>query len=1236
MSVALATLLTKFVSEGDKQLVDTLDKVTDKSDKAAKATADLTRAQQDHGKAANDAAAKTSDATAKIAEHGRAVSATSERLKDGAKTAGDFGKAIASGKLDEAAGHAARLAASFGPLATGFTVVSLAAVKAGLDTYKLAQEMRDLDGISRGLGAAMGLSGQAIKEAAAVGAAASHQSIQAAQEQARVYAQTGAVTATQIEGLIGLTQRYSLATGSDAKEATQSLAKAMADPARGAEEMAQSLGILNGAQVDYIKNLAAAGDKTSAQAALQSALNDNLATAETRLNLLADAWTTVKNAAVGAYEKMLDAVNVAAGGGTQRQQIAHLLTGPMYGGVAGVAFRDQAVAAAQTSLWDDLARSARTEGNKLGLTGNTVIGEISGQSERDALNSRLDAAKQRAALINPADIQATKDAATAVQALEHATRTYLAPEEKRIELAEKDAAIAHARTAQDYASVRRLTSEREAISLSGEVITDAGAARLAGLTGDSARVPHGAQNQFAVDLATAARDELQARRGLVKGLEDQLAAQIDEIQAGVEAAKAAIEQKVKRHELTRGQADQIEAVQLQTGVYKELTAEAATALAIAERDIANRNAIAGFTQRELAARASMATTAADASAFEAQALTARQELERADLKQRYDAQIAGAAPAEKDRLRAEEATRLAALDGAQAAEKTAQLRTAQSRAVQEGLAVTLSGIAADRSLLDSQLAMARTGIERRHIAEQQLADDQKAEHAASLAALSDPKSSPQALAAARAALATEAQRFGNQLRGIDVDAWAIDFHDAQSAIAQFTQGLQQDDWVTAFQGLSKAFDQFNAAATAAEKFSVVTGVISGVGQAIGGAAGSAISRAASAAEFGMHVAGPEGAVIAAAASAIGSLLSGNKVIGEVRLSAKDQQALQATGSVLGSVNAQSASIAESLATAERYQDRSLDFSSQQVRYLKDISGSLGALSDAIGRQISVSGAFSTAGLGLGSKSSASLWAGPDLRPSSAACRTTTTTSLVDQGINLGSGPLAAYLSGAFGGGTYQDTQSVKPRARFLGLIKNTTTTNSELTGALDAQVTGAVAGVVSSLSKGVLQAAGQIGLDGAQAVLDSFQVNLGRISLDGLSADQVSAQLSAVFSKLGDQLAGAVAPSFADLQKAGEGMLQTLERLATEYSTVDTSLAAIGKTFGAVGSASVAARDALVQALGGLDSFTSELAAYQQEFLTDAEQLAPVQDAGDPRHGRAGLCRRHHQGAVRRWSTAST
>ncbi|QYG01887.1 hypothetical protein [Massilia sp. NP310] len=124
-----------------------------------------------------------------------------------------------------------------------------------------------------------------------------------------------------------------------------------------------------------------------------------------------------------------------------------------------------------------------------------------------------------------------------------------------------------------------------------------------------------------------------------------------------------------------------------------------------------------------------------------------------------------------------------------------------------------------------------------------------------------------------------------------------------------------------------------------------------------------------------------------------------------------------------------------------------------------------------------------------------------------------------------------------------------------------------------------------SLYDTVLQAGTMldIGADGFAAQLNSFVVDIGKVSLKGLSDDEIQKELEAVFSKVGDDLAKFGVGGLEQFQKVGEGYLETLTRVATNYQAVSVVTDSLGMTFGSLGLASVGARERLIDLVGGLD-----------------------------------------------------
>lgn len=99
----------------------------------------------------------------------------------------------------------------------------------------------------------------------------------------------------------------------------------------------------------------------------------------------------------------------------------------------------------------------------------------------------------------------------------------------------------------------------------------------------------------------------------------------------------------------------------------------------------------------------------------------------------------------------------------------------------------------------------------------------------------------------------------------------------------------------------------------------------------------------------------------------------------------------------------------------------------------------------------------------------------------------------------------------------------------------------------------------------------------------------------------------ALFATISDEMSARLVPSLASFQTEGEALSATLLRLVNNYVTTDAALAAIGKAVGVVGVAGIEARERLVAAAGGLQSLVDGVSYFQQNYLSEAEQIVPLQ-----------------------------
>ena len=375
------------------------------------------------------------------------------------------------------------------------------------------------------------------------------------------------------------------------------------------------------------------------------------------------------------------------------------------------------------------------------------------------------------------------------------------------------------------------------------------------------------------------------------------------------------------------------------------------------------------------------------------------------------------------------------------------------------------------------------------------------------------------------------------------------------------------------------------------------------------------------------------AIVTGLGVAIGSVSGGSSVpISESR------QKNQGTGSVLGS-DAKSESIARALDGIEGATVQGLAISNGMLASLRNIEVGIGQFSSLLVRTTGVTGKFGAdmgknvfdakaiglsgavlggvggamggAYLGMGASQIGLMLGGPVGMALGAAL-----------GAIIGKTFIGKALGSVFGGKqTVEDTGFTLEKATFAGILGGGTNASqyadikkdggwfssdkkSTKMEGIGTDGNRQIASILTSLYDTVFEAGKLLGIgaEGFEAQLNSFVVDIGKVSLKGLSDDEIEKELSAVFSKVGDNLASFGVAGLESFQKVGEGYLETLTRVASNYQAVSVVTASMGMTFSAVGLASVGARERLIDLVGGLDEFTSSADQFLADFYTDKER----------------------------------
>lgn len=151
-----------------------------------------------------------------------------------------------------------------------------------------------------GVGKASGATVRQINEISEAAASSGRMTASAAREAATAIAATGKVDASNLPAVLNLAPGYAKLFGKDMAEAGADLARIFADPVKGADELDARLGILDDRTRQYIRTLAAQGDRQGAIRTLAQLAQPELDRVAAKTSLWARAWNSVEAAADAA------------------------------------------------------------------------------------------------------------------------------------------------------------------------------------------------------------------------------------------------------------------------------------------------------------------------------------------------------------------------------------------------------------------------------------------------------------------------------------------------------------------------------------------------------------------------------------------------------------------------------------------------------------------------------------------------------------------------------------------------------------------------------------------------------------------------------------------------------------------------------------------------------------------------------------------------------------------------
>lgn len=368
-----------------------------------------------------------------------------------------------------------------------------------------------------------------------------------------------------------------------------------------------------------------------------------------------------------------------------------------------------------------------------------------------------------------------------------------------------------------------------------------------------------------------------------------------------------------------------------------------------------------------------------------------------------------------------------------------------------------------------------------------------------------------------------------------------------------------------------------------------------------------------------------GAAMIAILAGLGVAVSGGS--GSAPMSAAERQETQGTGTVLGSDD-KSASIYNAL---ERAEDLQLD----QYAVLREMLTSLDDLNNNITRLatsfVSNFGKFDAASysgtLGKTSKYtsngyfekmgsevlsvvdpllSSTGFGDPlgGLVDSLVGSFNTTKKSLVDSGISIVSQTMGEVIdSGLLQAQQYFD---IKTKKKSWWGLSSSSSYDTEFQD-VNEQLEHEMSLVFQSIGSSINAAVDVLGFDITNS-LNDFVIDLPNMSFKDLSGDEIQAELEAIFSSQSDLMATYLVQSLKEYQQVGEGLYETLIRLAQEQAVFNSVLELTGNAMAAVdANTTIAATQAIIEFAGGIENLQDAASTFFSEFLSDDEQFAHLQ-----------------------------
>lgn len=218
----------------------------------------------------------------------------------------------------------------------------------------------------------------------------------------------------------------------------------------------------------------------------------------------------------------------------------------------------------------------------------------------------------------------------------------------------------------------------------------------------------------------------------------------------------------------------------------------------------------------------------------------------------------------------------------------------------------------------------------------------------------------------------------------------------------------------------------------------------------------------------------------------------------------------------------------------------------------------------------------------------------------------TKKTIIDEGISFIAQSLGSIIDeGVISAQAFFDIKTKKKK--FFGLSSKTSF-GTEFQG-IDSDINREIGAIFGNIGNAVSESISLLGLSATRGV-DGFIVDIGQISFKDLSGEEIQKELEAVFSQQADLLSKFLVPELVNFQQIGEGLFDTLLRVAQEQAIFNDAIKLMGDGLsGLSGIMQIEVAQSIIGMVGGLERFSDLTGEFFDEFFTDAERFVILENS---------------------------